>query len=478
MWSNNSQSSSSPLVMLIAVVGVAFGILAGVLAGHNPLILAVGLVAVFATICFLANFEQAVLIMLILRSALDILSAQQVPAAFAIGLDALTLLYVTLSLLTGQRVRTNSFWWLFAGWVMLQGLWVILLPLGGLGLDSSMLMESVREWIRIFSWLMVYLLAMQLKDRLTPTQVISVLFLGLIAPLSVAALQVILPESLLPAIFSAKAVTHTAGETITRVKGTLGHPNTFASFVILFIGLTCWKLKQTERSLRLPWILLLGLLAFFLVSTKAIVGLMMLVVFLFTFLLPRLNLVNLTGGLLLLTLIIGLFVLTGVGGERLNSITDTPLLNPDLGISQAIILSEGDYNSFNWRLSQWHLMLKAWSFHPLMGYGLGLSMPASGSTLLPHNDYIRALVEGGVVGLLTFVGFLGAQAIRLLQLVRQSPRGSGQQDLCLVLLAILAATCVGMITENIWTHTTFFFYWWTLFAIANWDWDEKKLSRK
>jgi hypothetical protein len=33
-----------------------------------------------------------------------------------------------------------------------------------------------------------------------------------------------------------------------------------------------------------------------------------------------------------------------------------------------------------------------------------------------------------------------------------------------------------MITENIWSHTTFFFYWWTLFGVAGWNWNERQNS--
>jgi len=41
---------------------------------------------------------------------------------------------------------------------------------------------------------------------------------------------------------------------------------------------------------------------------------------------------------------------------------------------------------------------------------------------------------------------------------------------------MLLAMMVGMITENIWTHTALFFYWWTLFAVAGWNWEESQTS--
>jgi len=48
---------------------------------------------------------------------------------------------------------------------------------------------------------MVYLLIMQLKNRLPPEKVISTLFLSLVIPITVAVMQMFLP-SLLPAFLS------------------------------------------------------------------------------------------------------------------------------------------------------------------------------------------------------------------------------------------------------------------------------------
>jgi O-antigen ligase len=456
------------------VAGVGVGIVAGLLAGIQPLLLGLAFVAVGAVVYFFASFEQAVIGLLVLRSCLDVFSAQQVPAAFALGLDALTLLYVVVQLLTGKTVRTDGFWWFFASWVMLQGLWVILLPLGGLGLDASVLSDSIREWVRLFSWLMVYLLVMQLKDRLPPEKVIQGLFLALILPLTVGFLQMFVP-SLLPPLLSPGGGSAGGGlEEGARIRGTLGHSNTFTTLLFLFIGLTCWKLGQSRE--RWLWLLLLCILAFFYVSTKSLFGLMMLGTFVLVLVAPKLSIPNLIGGVLFFGLVIGLFASSEFGQARLGSLGQTPLLNRDMDISRAILLSQGDGNSFNWRLSQWYLLLKAWQHYPIFGYGLGLSIEAGGNGYLPHNDYVRALVEGGIVGMATFLAFLGAQAVRLIWLLRYRVHNNAQREFCLILLAIFAAIPVGMITENIWSHTTLFFYWWALFGVAGWDWNELQTS--
>ncbi|MBW4630545.1 MAG: O-antigen ligase family protein [Iphinoe sp. HA4291-MV1] len=478
MLTKQRSSRSSRLGLLIGLAGVMVGLVTGFLIGSSkPIYLGLALAAIPFLFCFFTKFEQTVLGLLVLRSSIDSITSIQLPSVFAISIDALTLLYVTVMLLVGRTVKTDRFWWFFACWVALQSLWVILLPLGGLGLGGGFLQDSVREWVRLFTWLMIYLLVMQLKEKLHPEKLISTLFLSLVVPITVALMQMFLP-SLLPADLSpgggdiSGALVTSEG---TRIRGTIGHPNGFATFLFLFIGLIWWKLGHSKR--RWIWLILLSLVAFFYVSTKSLFSLMMLAVFVLVLIAPKLNLINLLGGILLFAIIVGLFASTEFGQQRLNSIANTPLLNPDIDISRAILLSNGDNNSFNWRISQWYLLLKAWQQYPILGYGLGLSIQAAGNGFLPHNDYIRVLVEEGIVGFVIFIAFLVAQGLRLVWLIQHTARGSKQRDLCLVLLAILLSLPVAMITENIWSHTMLFLYWYTISAVAGWNWNEQSPSK-
>ena len=458
-------TSSSRLSWWGGIIGVLVGLISGVLAGFQPLILG-GLVIVTATLfSFFTHFEQTVLGLLILRSSLDIFSDFQVPAAFAVALDCLTLIYIAILLLTHQKIRTDWFWWFFAIWVIFQGLWVVLLSLGGLGLNSSYLLDSIREWVRLFSWLMVYLLVMQLQGKIAPEKIIKLLFLSLIFPLILALMQLVIPSAL-PEMFS--PIQGHGSIEASRIRGTLGHSNTFTAFLLFFISLTIWQLEQNKQ--RTVWFCLLGILAFFFASTKALFGLIVLGTLILILIIPRLNPINLIGGILLIVLILGFFASSDFGQERLSSLTGTPLLNPDIDVWKAILLSKGDGNSFNWRIAQWQYLLEQWKLFPWWGYGLGVSKYVSNNLLEPHNDYIRALVEGGVVGLFGFLSFLLIQGLRLYELLKSSSRK--QRSLCFIMLALLISFSVGMISENIWSHTTLFFYWFTLLAILGWDWHE------
>lgn len=451
-------------LLLIVGLGILVGIVAGASINAEPLLAGawVFLASVLFGLIYMAtNFEFAFLSLLVLRSALD--TFNPLPALFAIGIDGVAIAYISWLFLKRRPIHTSQFWWFFCGWVVFQGLWVILLPLGGLGLGGSALLVGLREWIRLLTWVAIYLLTMQLKNRISPEKAISMLFLSLVIPLIVAALQLLVPD-LLPSNLEP------GGYLGTRVKGTLGHPATFSTFLLFFISLTWWRLGQTRHQLR--WLALLGILGFFLVSAQSLTVLAMLLVLLSILIIPRLSAFSLLGAGMFAALVLGLLLSTEIGQERLASILETPLLNPDINWSRSILLSWKDENSFNWRVAQWTFLLKAWQNSPLLGHGLNTSSLLTIFNNYAHNDYVRALAEQGIIGLWSFLMFLGAQAVYLIKLMISLPAKSLKRDLCFVLLAFLVAMLLGMAADNLWSHTTLYSYWWALFALLSWDWQE------
>jgi len=458
--------STSNLSLSIAILGILIGVILGLMAVAVPTYLIITLVALVAIYFFINSFEKAILGILVMRSSLDVFSDQQLPAILAISIDLITLIYIAKLFLSKQKIQLDGFGYFFAVWIVLQGLWVVLLPLGGLGLDTSVLPVSIREWVRLFSLFMCYLLIMQFRDRLHPEKVISALFLSLVIPLTTALLQIVFPPSMLPSfLVFERGYSIEAG---SRINGTLGHPNVFATFTLLFLGLTLWKIANSQQ--RKYWIILLGILAFFLASTTSLTGMLMLISFVLVYFIFKANVVNLIAGLSLLTIIIAFFVSSDLGAERLQSLYGTPLLNPDIDWSRAVLLQWDDGNSFNWRIAQWTYLLQSWQKYPIWGYGLGTAEEISVFNTIAHNDYIRFLVEQGVVGFILFLAFIGAHLVRLIQLLFSVSWTSPQRDLYVVMLAYFMAILVGMLTGNLLVHTTVFFYWWTLMAITGWSW--------
>lgn len=467
LFSSPRHQQLAALTLLVTATTSLFGIMLGWLAATSAIYVVGALVAVFSLVYFFQSFEQAAIGLLIIRSSLDIFSDQGVPALFSIWLDVLILLYVVINIVKGKEISTDRFWWFLLGWVLIQSLWVILLPLGALGSDVSALGTSLREWVRLFSWSLVYLMVLQLRGKVDPERIVNLLFISLILPISAAFVQVVVPESLLPS-FLMLVDSNSELASASRINGTFGHPNSFTTFLVLFIGLTCWKIEHCRQ--RWPWLLLLSVLIFFVVSTKSLVGLPMTAIVVFVFNFPRLTLVRFVSATVLGAAVLGLFASSEFGRSRLASLADTPLLNPDIDISRAILMRQFVNNSFNWRIDQWTSLLRAWEESPILGFGLKTSRSLTHLRNAPHNDYIRALVESGLVGLALFLLFLGVALCRLIHLYRSLSKGTAQSDLCLVLLGILLSMMMGMLTDNIFSHTTLFFYWLSLSSIVGWNW--------
>ena len=451
-------------IPFLALIGFVFST---ALIGQTTYVAAL-VVAVGGLFMFLRSFEQTVVVILLMRSALDLYSGQQVPAAFAIGVDLLVLFYLGRQLILRAPIHTDRFFWVLFGWVLLQATWVALLPTSILGGTPFMTYEAMREWVRFFSLAMVYLLTMQLRDRISPDRLASLLLLSLVIPLFLAFLQL---NRAVPGFLESNVGWKDFEGTGDRINSTLGHYNSFATFSLLFISLSLWRLQMSKRPL--GWWALIGGLLYCLVATKSLTGLVMLIVFGALYFLPRLKGKGFWGAI---ALVVTLSVLlsTELGQSRLVELAKTPLLNPDLSIERAIALQAADIteyrNSFNWRLLQWRDLLLDWQRYPLMGYGLASTKELSVFNTTTHNDYIRFLVEEGIIGFSLFLLFLMAQVVRVLQIIRNSLPGSPQRSLALVMFPYSVALLVGMMAGNVMVHTATFFYWWVLLAILGWQW--------
>jgi hypothetical protein len=75
-----------------------------------------------------------------------------------------------------------------------------------------------------------------------------------------------------------------------------------------------------------------------------------------------------------------------------------------------------------------------------------------------------------------FITFFSFQIFYLFNLMKSVPKGSPKQQFCLVLISILVAWLVGMCTDNIMRTTHVLFYWYSLLAIAGWDWGEEQMD--
>ena len=270
---------------------------------------------------------------------------------------------------------------------------LLFLVAGGLSvLGSRNHQGSALEFLRIASAVtMLIVLERIMVDRKTVKRVLAACILASVVPGFVAVTQL-----------AGGGGVFTAGG-YSRVRGTFVHPNPYALFLTFTLILACAMFFQTPRKLR-PWLALLmagDAIALLLTYTRTgwlatIVGVFVLCAL--NKKLPQFFAVALVVGILALPLAIG----------RLS----------DLGRLQRSNGTAG--NSLIWRVGYWTQILPLADRNPITGIGLKQTQASLVEQKEPHNDFIRAYVETGVLG---FIAYLGVQ-VAVWKTVRRALRAT------------------------------------------------------
>jgi len=114
------------------------------------------------------------------------------------------------------------------------------------------------------------------------------------------------------------------------------------------------------------------------------------------------------------------------------------------------------------------LLFKAVPKHPLLGFGLGVSAEEVSARytkyrqVLPHNDYIRVLIETGVLGFIVYLVFLGKMFFYLLGLIRRKVNFHANT----VFFGILMFYLISSMGQNIFTSVAGLGYIFVLMGLA------------
>lgn len=282
--------------------------------------------------------------------------------------------------------------------------------------------DAGKEYLRVLSVLAVALVFYSAKPPVTPLRAVRVVQVVAAAPAAFAVLQFV-------------TGTGTVIDGDIRASGTIYHPNSAALFFGLALVVSVYGMglsPRGERRITLGSILLFGAA---LVSTLSVGGILATTIMLVVYFMIRPG----SGGLRrtsVLLLITGAFVAAAVsplGSARLSGLFD--------GASA----SGSAVDSLDWRLNAWGVLAaRVWE-NPIFGFGYGAT---TSETLLigyiPHNEYLRSLVEMGIVGTAVIaiicVAGLSAQARRL----RDERFGSAPA----LVFAIGVGLCVNAIAAN------------------------------
>jgi O-antigen ligase len=128
----------------------------------------------------------------------------------------------------------------------------------------------------------------------------------------------------------------------------------------------------------------------------------------------------------------------------------TDLFNPRTGANRG--------NSLEGRLSIWSGEIKEWGSRPFLGHGWGYTLSAQDKA--SHNDFLRMLVEVGVVGFLAIV-------MLILSLIRWTWRaGRGRIDLPRAFFGLAIGYAIQSGVSNTMGKGVYQFYFWLLAGIS------------
>ncbi len=370
--------------------------------GGNKLLLIVPISA-FAGIGMLVlglvNFENFVFTTIALRASLDITKPQAgntgaagVGNPTASGLDpagALAILFILVSffwLLTRMREGRKS------PPASIHRVCLILFTAAGFLsiIDSAAPSISLLEAIRVTAVAtMLAVLEVMLVDRERIKMLIASIYVSAIVPVGYTIFNV---------------VTHHAQFTsggFARYEGTFSQPNPFAIYLTMLIvmGAALFPHLTRKRKIGMAILLFLSVVCLYYTFTRSawiatIVGL-----FAVAFMGRR----RLMLGILVGSIMVSLVALPSVLGRF-----------ADLGSST----SAAGYasNSLSWRFDFWGQVLPLAAKDPVTGIGLNMSSYETDQQKEPHNDFLRAYVETGVIGVIAYLALL----LSMIMVARQS----------------------------------------------------------
>src|SRR6202042_3193605 len=141
-------------------------------------------------------------------------------------------------------------------------------------------------------------------------------------------------------------------------------------------------------------------------------------------------------------LVVVAFFATPLGANRIAKESSTNIASAERNEANSTL---------SWRLYKWKTLLPAWERAPVVGQGLGTTVTEEAVANnefagdLPHNEYIRYLVETGIVGLALL---LGALALLIRALIRRRALDDPVLGASSLALAVVIGYLVNALADN------------------------------
>lgn len=403
-------------------------------------VLPVVLVLVIAmTLIALNDLETFVLVALAIRSSLDVFKGgarASSPGALLglllLGLGGLWLVNRRVKL--GAAFPASRLGLAFAAFGVVAFLGVLTSPSPGTALD---------EWSRIASIAVVFLVVEQFAAR------------GAGLGRFVAALGL---SVLVPSAFALWQLTSGSGLRIAggfhRITGTFVHSNPLAYFAVFtwFLMLAAYPVLRGTRRHAVAVVLVLttGLILFSFTRSAWLVAVL---------------------GLLVLTFRHRSYVAVAAGCALLVLVAvSPPVQNRFADLETASQVSGKPANSLSWRVDYWKQALEIAEPSPIAGVGLRTVATTTTAAKQPHNDLVRAYVEVGIPGLVSYLVLLTLMVwCSLTAAVDASRRRLGGLERAVTEAALVTALGVALLSlvANLMSQVVVMMYAVTILALSS-----------
>ncbi len=236
---------------------------------------------------------------------------------------------------------------------------------------------------------------------------------------------------------------------LNRIVGTFLHPNTFGLFLTMFILLSAAVFRHCTRPAQ--WVLGTGI--------AVCAGLLVLTY-------SRGAWIALVVGLLLVGVLQSRAILAWLFGAAVLLLIAVPSVAArvsDLGGRTPT--NNGSESSLVWRFQYWQEIWKLNRDNPITGIGLKGTKYLTDQNKAPHNDFLRAYVETGVLGLLAYVLVLLALAGIARQALRNAAPGF-PRGVAIGFTAVLTAYVLDSLADNLISEVVVLWYFYAAAACA------------
>jgi putative inorganic carbon (HCO3(-)) transporter len=426
--------SLTVLAVLLAAAVAAFSGLGAEsdskLAVVLPVALAAG--AILAVLAF-SRFSLYVMALLVLRASIDLAKLSNAPqtstaasgAEAARGLDpssvfAVVFLLASAMWLAAQHYRQGE----LPGSTLRRALLVFVAAAAVSVPAASNVRAGGLELLRILAAVMMFIVLEQLiVNHAILRQVLLAAFLSLVFPLAYTVFG----------FLSGGPASEVKGA-FTRITGPFATSNVFARYLMLMIIFGVALYPHLGRALRMALGAALVLSLVFLLLTYT-----------------RTALIGTAIGVLVLT--ICALVLVPQFSSRFTQLADAPTAATDVE----------SRNTLTWRLNYWTEVLPLANSSPVTGIGLTSTQFATDEEKQPHNDFVRAYVETGLIGFCAYLAVLVALVGLGQRAVWVSPPGSLDRGVAVGFLGCAVAFIAVSLAANVLSNVVLLWY---LFAFA------------